>query len=453
MNGSSPHTSNMKEILHELLEDVEESLTVQFNKLKTNFLGGLSKSVLAHIGLGLKDKHDFDLIKLALEEQIASTFEKDISTAFNHLIEMVDHFHWNSVGMITPKHEDVPSPFMMDDKQLSSRRISVTTPPSRPLSPEPIKNKSGRVSRRTSVFQDEEDDFDFDESLNNSPSIINQYSYIAITAVRHDHGLLFERMKVFIKQLVPKGSSKGSVLLVGDKGTHAWLVARTNRITASKFGAYCKVRDFEQPQEMAKLVHSILSINKSFDQTMLDYSREVEKIARRAYSQVTGNHVEETGFWIQQEFPWLGATPDGLVFDMKNEEKGLLEIKCPFSAKGMTIEEFSNSQGSYLVHNGIRLTLDKSHNYHYQIQGCMFALDADWCDFVLWTGVDMHLERIQRDQGFIDDVVLRLSEFYVRFLLPSLASGSHKGHPPIYSVLTKQAYECEFKAVCCQENN
>ena len=39
-------------------------------------------------------------------------------------------------------------------------------------------------------------------------------------------------------------------------------------------------------------------------------------------------------------FPYLGASPDGKVFDPSTHSKyGLLEIKCPFSKRGETLEQ------------------------------------------------------------------------------------------------------------------
>ena len=38
--------------------------------------------------------------------------------------------------------------------------------------------------------------------------------------------------------------------------------------------------------------------------------------------------------------------------------------------------------------------LKKNHNYYYQVQGQIAVLNMPWCDFVVWTTQDMHIERI-----------------------------------------------------------
>ena len=39
--------------------------------------------------------------------------------------------------------------------------------------------------------------------------------------------------------------------------------------------------------------------------------------------------ITEAGIIIQHWLFWLGTSPDEVIFDKKNQEIGLLEIKCP----------------------------------------------------------------------------------------------------------------------------
>jgi hypothetical protein len=46
------------------------------------------------------------------------------------------------------------------------------------------------------------------------------------------------------------------------------------------------------------------------------------------------------GFVVNSRFPWLGASPDCLVFDGAEANSfGIGEVKCPFSKKDMTVDE------------------------------------------------------------------------------------------------------------------
>ena len=44
---------------------------------------------------------------------------------------------------------------------------------------------------------------------------------------------------------------------------------------------------------------------------------------------------QDVGLLPQPDWPFLGATPDSVVCD--NGQTGLLEIKCPFGARDMTV--------------------------------------------------------------------------------------------------------------------
>ena len=43
----------------------------------------------------------------------------------------------------------------------------------------------------------------------------------------------------------------------------------------------------------------------------------------------------ETGMWINGQYPGVGASPDGLLFDPHTSSHGSLKIKCPMSLKSV----------------------------------------------------------------------------------------------------------------------
>ena len=63
----------------------------------------------------------------------------------------------------------------------------------------------------------------------------------------------------------------------------------------------------------------------------------------------------------------LTAVNHGLV--AVNGEKHLVEIKCPYAARDMTVEEaVSNVKSFCLSKEGDELTLRHTHKYYYQVQ-------------------------------------------------------------------------------------
>ena len=84
--------------------------------------------------------------------------------------------------------------------------------------------------------------------------------------------------------------------------------------------------------------------------------------------------VRRCGLILHPAYEYLGASPDGQVFDpaSTNGSHGLLEIKCPFAAyeRDLTPEEACElpSFCAALGVNG-RPELCEEHPYYYQVQG------------------------------------------------------------------------------------
>jgi len=83
----------------------------------------------------------------------------------------------------------------------------------------------------------------------------------------------------------------------------------------------------------------------------------------------------------------LGASPNQLV-----QENGvfgvfgLVEIKCPDSVYGRTIQEACQNLKFCCEILDANPTLKVNHEYYYQIQGQLAITGAEWYDFVVWLG-------------------------------------------------------------------
>lgn len=103
--------------------------------------------------------------------------------------------------------------------------------------------------------------------------------------------------------------------------TEEWLEARRGKITAS-LAAGCLGLD---PYISARAAwRKILGVGETVQNRHMRWGVQFEAKARLDYEAETGNLVETTGFWVSHDWPWLGASPDGLI-----GEDGLVEIKCP----------------------------------------------------------------------------------------------------------------------------
>ena len=109
--------------------------------------------------------------------------------------------------------------------------------------------------------------------------------------------------------------------------SQAWKDERCKRITASKFGVVCKVTE----RDVKSIVKSLLTW-RELRVPAVQHGRKYESVAAEMYKNMTGQKTLQCGLFVSQQHPVLAASPDRVV-----DEDTLLEIKCPFAAKGKQI--------------------------------------------------------------------------------------------------------------------
>ena len=120
-----------------------------------------------------------------------------------------------------------------------------------------------------------------------------------------------------------------------------WLFQRSKRLTASNFGKVVErkrpptesfVRDIFVPKDLSK----VSSIRHGRQQELIVrslYSRKMQKTCKQFI-------VFDACLVVNPSFPYLGASPDGKVYDPTEKDPfGLLEIKNPYTWRNHTMEE------------------------------------------------------------------------------------------------------------------
>lgn len=116
---------------------------------------------------------------------------------------------------------------------------------------------------------------------------------------------------------------------------------------------------------------------------------------------------------MKRLLPYLACSPDGLVGD-----DTVIEVKCPFTARNSAVTSESvpylkeNSNGLYY--------LDSAHEYFFQVQGLLFCCDRQLCDFVVWTHRDLKCVQVKRDDVFITNMILKLTNFFDSYFRPAV---------------------------------
>lgn len=207
-----------------------------------------------------------------------------------------------------------------------------------------------------------------------------------------------------------------------EQGQPEWYQARCGKITASTFadaisvlsrasGAKVKGDPTEASDRCACEVAiervSEMPWGEPIKPWVLQRGHDLEPLARSAYERYTGTVVEEAGVCLTDD-AIFGYSTDGLVNPRGPVTggvligcDGLLEIKCPVDAKKvMTI-----------------WTTGDISEYFEQTQGGMWITGAQWCDLVMFVpelagvGRALYIQRIQRDELFIRDMVEKLQAF------------------------------------------
>lgn len=196
-----------------------------------------------------------------------------------------------------------------------------------------------------------------------------------------------------------------------------WFKARQQRLTASNFGQIINRKSCPTEKMLSRLFSK-----QTFSAPSLTYGKNNENKGKSKYlSQFPDRHIHECGFVVNNEFPFLGATPDGKLCD--NGTVGILEIKCPYSARDKTIiEACSQISDFYLERNEETISLKTSHSYYAQVQGQLMVTGCAFCDFVVFcpNESDLFVQRIGPDLPFMTTMLGALAKFFMTHAHPFL---------------------------------
>ena len=119
---------------------------------------------------------------------------------------------------------------------------------------------------------------------------------------------------------------------MSEQGSQEWLQERAGRWTASRF-ADLIATDKRTGKPLKCRTDAIwqVVVERMTGQPSegpagfaLQWGSDVEEFAREAFEIETGKSVEQVGFLEHPQYPFAGASPDGLI----GESEGL-ELKCP----------------------------------------------------------------------------------------------------------------------------
>ncbi|CAB3223521.1 unnamed protein product [Arctia plantaginis] len=199
-----------------------------------------------------------------------------------------------------------------------------------------------------------------------------------------------------------------------------WVQERRQRLTASSFGKVCK----RGLVKCGPLVKNLLRGANLENVKSIQHGKDHENIALEQLtvflSSIDGSpcNIEKCGLFVDEKIPYLGASPDGLL----GEDK-IVEVKCPYSCANMAIDDgVKKKKINFWKRNQTGdFTINTNHDWYYQIQGQLHITQKNECIFMVWTNVDMKVEKIKKDDDFWQNKMEeKLKMFYLDCMVPEI---------------------------------
>ena len=187
-----------------------------------------------------------------------------------------------------------------------------------------------------------------------------------------------------------------------EQGTDEWKIARLGYVSASNLDAVMargkSGEAITRKKYKVRLAAERLTgeITESYSNSAMEWGVVNEEKAAMAYEVSKDTLLDRTGFWKHPTIPWLGCSPDRLV-----GSDGLVEIKCPDSS----------------THVDYWLAKQIPTEYVKQVQGQIWVMDREWCDFVSYDPRMPEKNRLLVVRAYRDETLIKqMQEEVEKFL-------------------------------------
>ena len=185
------------------------------------------------------------------------------------------------------------------------------------------------------------------------------------------------------------------------QGTEAWLQERVGLLTASRFakamskgkGRQDLLHELRFQRRIGGYGNSPAS-DETYKSAAMVRGNRLEPEARLVAGMMLGEEIKEVGLALNDDYPGIGASLDGLIGDTIG-----IEIKCPLGP----------THDTYLKQARLPAV------YKWQVHGQMLvcALEAVWFMSYHPDDEEVLLIKIERDHDLLDELVAGLKQFFM----------------------------------------
>ena len=203
----------------------------------------------------------------------------------------------------------------------------------------------------------------FMNSSNQTMPVLQLFPPANIPALCHDHDYMAQSPEQqYLKDKCVTSITAGQIAQIeestrGQGQNQTWRDIRLHHITSSNFGAICKATYRRDRSSLARS----LTVYRELNSKAIMHGKKYEPVAVEKFECMSGVKTNECGLFVSPDHPQLAASPDRII-----GQDGVLEVKCPYVSRE---EKISPATIPYLKEVDGMLTLDKRHDYYYQIQG------------------------------------------------------------------------------------
>ena len=222
-----------------------------------------------------------------------------------------------------------------------------------------------------------------------------------------------------------------------------WFQARAGVVTGSRFKLCCQT-DISQPAK-STIIKICYPVKKKFEKPAIEHGITNEPKAIESLKTILSKHhndveIIDCGLFRSTEFPFLGASPDGIMkcSCCNDSTRYAVEVKCPFKLEEKSMKDLAKKDPEFCLQSDKKnaLSLKRNHPYYYQIQLEMLMAGAEYCYFYVYGKSESFYELVPIDLDFLSEKIEIAKRFFVFAVLPELLgkwySKSHITEPKIY---------------------
>ncbi|XP_043463389.1 uncharacterized protein LOC122510904 [Leptopilina heterotoma] len=185
-----------------------------------------------------------------------------------------------------------------------------------------------------------------------------------------------------------------------------WFELRYGRITASNIheASKCKTVD-------GSLTNRIMGVSKLRDNEAMERGRRLENQVLRVLEETENIKVEKCGLLLNDKYPAIGASPDGIG------ENFVVEVKCPMSEKAeyRYISKKHKINDKYLAQIQLQMLMAKKVKGYF----CMANHDFE-------TSKNVSINVINYNEKYIKKIIMEAMTFWKKNIFPVLFESIEK---------------------------